>query len=191
MAQAYTADRTYADSESSKTEFAGAEFENCTFAGCNLSNADFTSTRFVDCSFVTCNLSLITLSQTVFRDVKFNQCKMLGLLFYNCHPAGLSVTFDGCTVNHSSFYKAKLKKTIFNNTQLQEVDWTECDLTNSVFNHCDLLGAKFENSILEQVDFRTAFNYSIDPQLNRIKKAKFSVKGIAGLLDKYDIKIED
>ncbi len=42
----------------------------------------------------------------------------------------------------------------------------------------------------EGVDFRTSFNYSIDPQLNRIKKAKFSLPGIAGLLDKYDIVID-
>jgi hypothetical protein len=29
-----------------------------------------------------------------------------------------------------------------------------------------------------------------DPKLNRIKKAKFSRSGIAGLLDKYDIEID-
>jgi hypothetical protein len=33
-------------------------------------------------------------------------------------------------------------------------------------------------------------NYSIDPDLNKIKKARFSTQGIAGLLDKYDIEIE-
>jgi len=33
-------------------------------------------------------------------------------------------------------------------------------------------------------------NYSIDPELNKIKKARFSTQGIAGLLDKYDIEIE-
>jgi len=32
-------------------------------------------------------------------------------------------------------------------------------------------------------------NYSIDPEKNKIKKARFSTAGIAGLLDKYDIEI--
>ncbi|MGB5462457.1 MAG: pentapeptide repeat-containing protein, partial [Aureibaculum sp.] len=34
------------------------------------------------------------------------------------------------------------------------------------------------------------YNYSIDPEKNPIKKAKFSQDGIGGLLDKYDIVIE-
>jgi uncharacterized protein YjbI with pentapeptide repeats len=72
---------------------------------------------------------------------------------------------------------------------LGELDLTECDLTGSVFDNCDLKGAVFENTIIEKADFRTSFNYSIDPQTNRIKKAKFSLSGIAGLLHKYDIEI--
>jgi len=48
----------------------------------------------------------------------------------------------------------------------------------------------FKNTNLESVDFRTSFNYSIDPDLNRIKKANFLLSSIAGLLDKFDIEIE-
>jgi hypothetical protein len=43
---------------------------------------------------------------------------------------------------------------------------------------------------LEKVDFRTAVNYAFDPNSNKIKKAKFSLMGLAGLLSKYDIDIE-
>lgn len=48
-----------------------------------------------------------------------------------------------------------------------------------------------ENTILEKSDFQTSYNYSIDPEINRIKKAKFSFQGAVGLLDKYDIEVED
>jgi uncharacterized protein YjbI with pentapeptide repeats len=84
----------------------------------------------------------------------------------------------------------KLKKTRFKNSNLSEVDFTEADLTNSLFENCDLSGARFERTILEKADLSTSHNYSIDPELNKIKKAKFSILGIAGLLDKYDIEIE-
>jgi len=47
----------------------------------------------------------------------------------------------------------------------------------------------FENTILEKVDFSTSFNYSIDPEMNKIKKAKFSLPEVIGLLNKYDIEI--
>jgi fluoroquinolone resistance protein len=100
------------------------------------------------------------------------------------------VNFDNCNLSHSSFYKTKLKKTQFINLKLNEVDFTECDLSSSVFDNCDLTGAIFENAIIEKADFRTSFNYSIDPEKNRIKKARFSLSGIAGLLSKYDIEID-
>ena len=115
---------------------------------------------------------------------------MLGLHFENCNQFALTFSFENFALDHSSFYKTKIKKTIFKNTQLKEADFTECDLTGSVFDNCNLQGATFEKTLLEKVDFRTSFNYSIDPEINRVKKARFSVTGIAGLLDKYDIEIE-
>ena len=73
---------------------------------------------------------------------------------------------------------------------MNETDFSECDLTGSLFDNCDMAGATFDNSNLEKVDFTTAFNFSIDPEINRIKKAKFALPGVLGLLNKYDIIIE-
>jgi hypothetical protein len=60
----------------------------------------------------------------------------------------------------------------------------------AVFAECDLSRAVFQAGILEKTDFRSAFNYTIDPELNKLKKAKFSRSGLAGLLEKYNIDIE-
>ena len=84
----------------------------------------------------------------------------------------------------------KLKNTKFTDCTLHEVDFTETDLSGAKFENCDLRLATFENSILETTDFRTAYNYLIDLEANRISKAKFSTAGLAGLLGKYDIVIE-
>ncbi len=70
-----------------------------------------------------------------------------------------------------------------------EVDFTECDLTAASFDNCDMLEATFDRTILEKADFRTAYHYSINPEVNRIKKAKFSLPEVTGLLNKYDIEI--
>lgn len=115
---------------------------------------------------------------------------MLGLRFDNCNEFGLSFSFEGCQLIHSSFYKTGLKKTIFRDCQLQEIDFSEADLTSALFDNCNLQHATFDSTILEKADLRTSFNFSIDPELNRIKKAKFSLSGITGLLDKYEIEIE-
>jgi uncharacterized protein YjbI with pentapeptide repeats len=73
---------------------------------------------------------------------------------------------------------------------LKETDLTECDLTEAVFDNCDLSKAIFDGAILEKADLRTAYNYTIDPEKNRIKKTRFSPAGLHGLLDKYDIRID-
>jgi uncharacterized protein YjbI with pentapeptide repeats len=78
---------------------------------------------------------------------------------------------------------------LFRKTVLQEVDFTACDLSSAIFDKCDLAGATFDNTNIEKADFRTAYNYSIDPDKNKLKKAKFSLTGISGLLDKYNIDI--
>jgi uncharacterized protein YjbI with pentapeptide repeats len=132
----------------------------------------------------------VRVDRTAFRDVKFKECKMMGLRFDTCNEFGLSFSFEGCQLNHSSFYKTKIKKTIFKNCKLQEVDFTEADVSAGLLDNCDLAQAIFDRTILEKCDLRSAYNYSIDPENSRIKKAKFSTQGISGLLDKYDIDIE-
>lgn len=89
----------------------------------------------------------------------------------------------------SYFPQMKLKKTVFQYSILQEVDFAQTDLTEADFKNCDLAGAIFDNSILEKADFREAVNFSIDPDSNRIKKAKFSAQELAGLLHKYQLAI--
>jgi uncharacterized protein YjbI with pentapeptide repeats len=114
---------------------------------------------------------------------------MLGMRFDQCNEFGLSFSFDQCQLNHCSFTGTKIKKTLFRNCQLQEADFTGCDLTSSILEHCDLTRATFESAVLEKADFTQAFNYSIDPEVNRMKGARFSREGISGLLDKYGIEI--
>ena len=166
------------------------EYENSIFIMCNFSNSDLSDIKFIDCEFIGCDLSMAKLENTALRDVKFKDSKMLGLQFDTCHEFGLSFSFENCLLNHSSFFKTKQNKIIFKDSQLQEVDFSECDLSGSLFDSCDLAGAVFKNTILEKADFRTSFNYSLDPEHNRIKKAKFSLSGAVGLLDKYNIIIE-
>ena len=116
---------------------------------------------------------------------------MLGLRFDSCHEFGLSFLFADCQLAHSSFFKTRIRGTVFRNSQLQDADFTECDLTSGLFENCDLAQAVFHQTILEKADFRTAYNYAIDPENNRLKKAMFSMTGLPGLLSKYNIRIEN
>lgn len=182
--------KTFDRNDFTQALFEKGEYENCFFNSCNFASLDLSDFRFTNCTFNGCNLSLAKLNKTALHDITFKDCKMLGLRFDTCHEFGLSFSFEGCQLNHSSFFKIKIKKTVFRNCQLEETDFAEADLTGAVFDNCNFAQAIFDITILEKADFKSSYNYSIDPETNRIRKAKFSMPAVAGLLDKYDIEIE-
>jgi len=182
--------RTYEKEDFIKNPLNKGDYECCRFINCNFQEAELGGVKFQDCEFVSCDLSLAKLAKTSFGKVNFLDCKMLGMRFDDCNKYGLTLSFRNCILNHSCFFRMKLTKTVFKNTQLHEVDFSGSDFSQAIFQECDLARAVFQNTILERADFKTSYNYSIDPAMNRIKKAKFSITGIVGLLDKYDIEIE-
>jgi len=183
-------DREFKNINFTEEPFGRNEYEECRFVGCNFSGINLSGISFTDCRFEDCNLSMTKLGGTGFTDATFIDCKILGVHFEHCRQLPFTVTFDMSTLNHSSFFGMKLKKTSFKDCVMQEVDFSNAELQGSVFDKCDLLKTAFENTNLEQVDFRTAFNYAIDPEKNRMKKSRFSGEGLAGLLHKYDLKID-
>ena len=187
MSETYIADKTI----SNRNSIEKGEYENCTLVGCDFSEGNLSGFKFIDCTFIECNLSLVNLTNTVFREVQFLECKLLGLRFEDCNDFGLSFSFESCQMTHSSFYKMKLKKTVFKACQLIGVDFTEADLSGACFDGCELNEAVFLQTNLEKADFRNAIGYEIDPEQNRIKSAKFSLQGVPGLLLKYGINIEE
>ncbi|WP_229363575.1 pentapeptide repeat-containing protein [Flectobacillus sp. BAB-3569] len=91
-------------------ELPKGEYENCSFNHCDLSNKNLSGFKFTDCRFVGCNMSLAAINNTAFQGVTFKDCKSLGLRFDTCNPFGFEVSFEGCQLNHASFFKTKLKK---------------------------------------------------------------------------------
>lgn len=165
-------------------------YENCQFSNCNFYQADLLNITFRECTFNSCDFSLSNLKNTGLNDIHFVGCKLVGVQFEECNPFLLSLDFENCLLKLAVFYKIKLKKIRFKNCNLQEVDFTEADLSGAVFDNCDLERAIFHKTNLQNSDFRTSVHYSLDPEMNRVTKARFSRLGIAGLLDKYKIEIE-
>jgi uncharacterized protein YjbI with pentapeptide repeats len=83
-----------------------------------------------------------------------------------------------------------MAKTVFDECLIKEAFFSETDLSGAVFNNCNMAGTSFNKVTLTGADFRTAFNYFMDPENNRIKNARFSILGVLGLLYKYGIRVE-
>ncbi|PWA05062.1 pentapeptide repeat-containing protein [Flavobacterium psychrotolerans] len=166
------------------------EFDGCIFKNCDFSNSDFSYNTFMDCEFIDCNLAMTQLAGTSLKTVSFKNCKLLGIQFHTCDDFLFAVNFQDCVLDYSSFANKKMPKTHFNSCSLKEVSFIGTHLSNSVFENCNLEGTIFNDTLLTGVNFKSAYNYKIDPEFNPMKKAKFSMQGIPGLLEKYDIKIE-
>lgn len=190
MSKNFIEDKTFGKTDFTSTPLPKGDYERCEFLGCNFSSADLTGINFSECVFKDSDFSLAKISKMALKDIQFKGCKLLGFPFEKCETFLFAVAFENCVLNLSSFYKLNLKKTTFKNCSLKEADFTECNLTEALFLNCDLAGTRFERTILEKADFRSSYNYSLDPELNRIKKARFSHDGISGLLHKYDIVVE-
>lgn len=188
--EAFIHDMTFDREDFTDPAFPPGEYENCTFAGCRMMNCDLSGVRFTDCVFRGCDMSLATLENTILHNVSFTDCKLLGLKFDSCDTFGFSVGFEGCIMDNCTFFKRKLAKTVFDRCRLREADFAGCDLREARFAGCDLARAQFTDTDLRKADLRTAVNYSIDPNLNKLKKARFSTGGLTGLLESFGIEIE-
>jgi len=187
----YTSEKTFEKLDFTEMPLDKGEYEACSFTNCNFSGVDLSHITFSESVFVGCNLSMAKIyKSTGFKTVKFKQCKLVGLHFQHANEFLLAFEFESCQLKLASFYQLKLKNTLFKNCSLEEVDFSESDLTQAVFENSDLTKAIFENTILEKTDFRTAYNYTIDLEINKAKKTKFSSAGLLGLLSKYDIVVD-
>ena len=187
----YIDDKEFVDEDFSQNPLAKANYEACEFIRCNFTQQDLSDCSFIECQFVQCDLSMVPLLETTFREVVFKECKLVGLHFEDCNPLIFSVAFETCMLNLSSFVGRKMPKTLFRKCQMLEVDFSEADLQQAVFEESNLDKALFEFSNLEKADFRTAQNYTIDPENNKLKKAQFSSSNLKGLLKKYGLNISD
>jgi uncharacterized protein YjbI with pentapeptide repeats len=182
-------DKTYKGQDYTQQRLPKAEYEDCIFDNCLFSQGELTNITFTSCEFIDCDLSNANIAESTIKESVFKACKILGVNFFKCNDFLLSFTFEKCTLNFSSFYKLKLKNSHFNSCKMIKVDFTETDLTGAILDDCDLETAIFSATILEKTDFSTAYNFTIDPEDNKINKAKFSKDNLTGLLTKYKIEV--
>lgn len=190
MKETFYGKETFSKIDYSDKELSGKEFNACTFAHCNFLNSNLSHNEFTNCYFDTCNLSMAMLEHTKLDNAQFINCKIMGVDFSKCSDFLFSASFSKCTLDFTQFLGKNLKKIKFEDCSMKEANFTESNLTDAALINCDLSRTVFYRTTLIKADFRTSYNYTIDPELNRIKNAKFSMNGVLGLLEKYDISVE-
>lgn len=170
-------------------QWTGQEFEECTFRKLELSRTAFTNTNFINCHFEGCNLTRVELKNTKLYDVRFAGCKLAHVDFSFCNAFGFYIGCQDCQLDYTIFIDRKLKKAQFVDCSIKEAQFIKCDLTGTVFKHCNLELARFEGNNLSQADFTSSYNLELNPDDNKVKKARFSLHNLPGLMTKYDLVI--
>ena len=170
-------------------DFNNLEFYNCKFLYCKFNGSTFHKCRFEDCEFTECDLSLIKPRYCAFIDVDFRQSKLVGINWTEA-ATPLSINFDSCLINLSSFFGLNLTKIKMVECIAKEVDFVEANLANGNFNATDFTNSRFLKTNLTKADFRQAKNYSIDPNNNLLKKTRFSLPEAISLLSGLDVVLD-
>lgn len=171
----------------SKKSLESNSFINCSFDRCNFSESILRNAKFCSCTFTNCNFSLIKLEGSRLQDVWFVDCKIVGAEFFKCDKTFFSVFFKNSLLHYCNFSDLIMKNATFNGCKLKENHFTNTYLVSADFSHADLSGTIFHKCDLSKADFSTATQYDINPEANKIKKAKFSLPEAANLLKGFDI----
>jgi uncharacterized protein YjbI with pentapeptide repeats len=123
------------------------------------------------------------------QDVRFLDCKIVGAEFFKCEKFFFSANFENCMIQCCNFSDLNMKKANFSGSKIKECYFMNTCLNGANFSGAELLGTTFHNCDLCKADFSRTTQYSIDPGTNKIKKAKFSLPEVVGLLHGLDITI--
>lgn len=187
MASDYIADQKIEDVYFLEADIKYKEYENCTFQHCDFTACTFQSVYFIDCTFFDCNFKDTKINYVSLRGVQFTRCDFTAVNFAMTDQVIFEFHFKDCLLDYAKFYALKLKKMQFINCSMIAVDFMGSDLTDALFDNCNLRRAVFIDTTAHKTDFYTSYDYTIDPEKNKLKKAIFSTEGLKGLLEKYDI----
>lgn len=155
-------------------QISGKTFDNCRFYKCSLKGSFFEDCTFEKVLFEDCDISLLKFKDTSFNDVSIVGTKAIGIAWHQANNP-LSINFKDSKISYSSFYGKSFKKAQLINCIAEEVDFTNCNLTQANFEGTDCRNAIFSNTNLSKSNFVGAVKYSISLENNKIAGAKFSL----------------
>ena len=169
----------------------GNTYEDCTFQSCDWGDANLSGDVFADCIFIECSFNANATLLTSFQSVKFERCKIMGLKFSDCSQLLLEMKFSDSKVEYCGFQNLKTQNLDFNACSLLDADFYNANIKGVRIIECDLSGAIFDNTILENADLRQSYNFQIDSEINYIQGVRFTMSSFPGWLVKYKIKIDE
>ncbi len=183
-------DQSFSELEVRDQLFRETIFENCTFLRLRFVDSAFVRCRVIDCTFEECDLSNLSLENSEIRSPVFKDCKLVGVN-WTAAASVMHPEWTGCVLNYGNFGGLDLRKAKMKSCHAREADFADTNFTDTDLRATDFTGARFASTNLTKADLRQATNYSIRPDSNKLKGAKFSLPEATLLLYGMDIVLEE
>ncbi len=184
-------DRTFEGANLNANRLTSSQFYDCTFSHCSFVETVFLDCRFVGCKFQDCDLSLLQVPGSSFSGTLFEDSKLIGINWthgnWGNNLLQEPLVSIRCVLNHSTFIGLPLKGTQIKDCIARDIDFRETDLNQADFEGTDLAESLFSQTNLTQADLSRARNYTISPEENTLKGARFSLPEAMSLLYSLDI----
>lgn len=165
-------------------------FRDCEFVDCDFSGSKLSKCQFSDCEFKQCNFSNAKLYATKISEAYFVECKMDGIDFTTCNQMLFSINLKRCKIAYGIFSGLQMSGYNLSGSALTNCLFEETDLSRANLSDCDLKGSTFDRTNLTSADLRSSTGYQIDPNTNKISKARFSYPEVLSLLKPFGVVVE-
>lgn len=140
-----------------KVDFRDCQLRGARFKGCDLSGADFRGAILKDCLFEDSNLDGADLRGCQLDDARIVDCNLFAVNFDKSRLDNAII--DSCTMGAQSFYGSSCLGMKLYNSQIihgffDEADLTGSELRNMLFKNCTLSNTHFDNSLLDDCQFK-------------------------------------
>jgi fluoroquinolone resistance protein len=174
-------------------DFRGSEISEKVFRDCTFTNVIFAEARLRECRFEDCvvGLSDWTMTKvygTAMRGVKFEGSKLMGIDWSDGHRS-LDATFKECVLDYCSFVQIDLRKSVFKDCRMLEVNFTEANLTEADFSGSNLDRCQFHQTNLSRANLAGATNVRLNPTENKVKGATISLDAAIGVVTAMGIHV--
>ena len=131
------------------------------------------------CSF--CSFTGVSFADSQVIGVNWTEASWPALGLYH------AIGFERCAISHSTFAGLMLRRVRIVDCVAHNVDFSEANLTDAVCTGTDFRESRFWHTDLTGADFTAAANYALSPNLNVLKKTRFSLPEAVALLRGLDI----
>ncbi len=195
MEEKYYEAQTFENLKFHGETFEGYKLVDCSFIGCSFEDCRLVRSLVSGCTFDKCavtNLKAEGYAQIQYAE--FANCRLVGINWQQLLPSGRFGEpirkLQGCSLKYNTFAEMDFKKFDFSDNEVSASIFAQCQLAESKFRQCRLEKTEFFQCDLQNADFRDASGYQVDIMSCKVRGARFSFPEAMNLLGGLGIKID-